>query len=229
MDIPEILQHLETYTGSFPRAAVEEAIARRDEIIPDLLHVLEDLVERAPELDARGGYEAHLFAMFLLAQFRETRAYPLVVRLAMLPGDLLDSLCGEFIASDLGRVLASVYDGDPAGIQSIVENGSADQWARGAALDALVTLVAAGKISREIIVEYFASLFRGRLEREYSAVWDGLVSDCARIYPQELMREIERAYEEELVDPGFIGLADVQLHLAEGKGATLAKLQIDRS
>jgi hypothetical protein len=34
-----------------------------------------------------GDYMAHLYAMFLLAQFRETRAYPLVVRFASLNPD----------------------------------------------------------------------------------------------------------------------------------------------
>ena len=56
-------------------------------------------MDRAAELDAEGGYMAHLYAMFLLAQFREARAYPLVVRFASLPGDLLDSLCGDFITA----------------------------------------------------------------------------------------------------------------------------------
>jgi hypothetical protein len=37
-------------------------------------------VNRAAQIDAEGDYMAHLYAMFLLAQFRETRAYPLVVR-----------------------------------------------------------------------------------------------------------------------------------------------------
>jgi hypothetical protein len=53
---------------------------------------------------------AHLYAMFRLAQFRETRAYPLVVRFASLPGDLLDSLC--FVTEDLGQVLTSVCGGE---------------------------------------------------------------------------------------------------------------------
>lgn len=46
---------------------------------------------------------AYLYGMFLLAQFRETRAYPLVVRFASLPGDLLDSLCGDFITMTSAR------------------------------------------------------------------------------------------------------------------------------
>jgi Protein of unknown function (DUF1186) len=128
MDTAEILHQFERATGKFARAAVEAAVAQREEITPELLRILEDAVERAPQLDAEGDYMAHLYAMFLLAQFRETRAYPLVVLFASLPGDLLDSLCGDFITEDLGQVLASVCGGELAGIQSLIENEAADQW-----------------------------------------------------------------------------------------------------
>ena len=97
------------------------------------------------QLDAEGDYMAHLYAMFLLAQFRDTRAYPLVVRFRSLPGDLVDSLCGDFITEDLGQVLASVCGGELAGIQTLIENEATDERVRGAALSSLVTLVAADK------------------------------------------------------------------------------------
>jgi hypothetical protein len=99
METTEILHQFERHTGKFALAAVEAAVQRREEVTPELLRTLEDAVNRAAQLEAEGNYMAHLYAMFLLAQFRETRAYPLVVRLASLPGDLLDSLCGDFITS----------------------------------------------------------------------------------------------------------------------------------
>jgi len=170
-------------------------------------------VDRAAQLDAEGDYMAHLYAMFLLAQFREPRAYPLVVRLALLPGDLQHSFCGDFITSDLGQVLASVCGGQLEGIQSVIENEDADQWARGAALGSLVTLVAAGQKTREEIVMYFAYLLRGKLARQWSHVWDELVCCSCDIYPEELIEDIEQAYKERLVDPGYIGFDDVQRDL----------------
>jgi hypothetical protein len=50
MEITEILQNFERATGKFPQAAVEEAAARREEITPELLRILEDTIERAPQL-----------------------------------------------------------------------------------------------------------------------------------------------------------------------------------
>jgi len=224
METEQILRELERATGRFPRAAVEAAVMRREEIAPELLRILGETTERAAEIDAEGDYMAHLYAMFLLAQFREVLAYPLVVKFASLPGELPHSLCGDFITEDLGRVLASVCGGDLAGIQSLIENEAVEEWVRGAALSSLVTLVAAGQKSRDEIVSYFAELFRGKLEREFSHVWNELVSCAADLYPGELMADIERAYEDGLVEPGYIGWADVSDDLARGKDQMLARL-----
>jgi hypothetical protein len=224
METAEILHQFERATGEFARAAVEAAVAHREEITPELLRILEDTVDRAAQLDAEGDYMAHLYAMFLLAQFREARAYPLVLRFASLPGDLLDSLCGDFITEDLGPVLASVCGGELAGIQSLIENEYTDEWVRGAALSSLVTLVAAGQKSRDEIVSYFARLFRGTLVRKWSHVWDTLVSYSSDLYPEELLDDIKQAYEQGLVDPGYIGFDDVKRDLAVGKDRILARL-----
>ena len=227
MEISEILHQIARVSGKFERAAVEAAVARREEITPELLRILEDTVDRAAQLDAEGDYMAHLYAMFLLAQFRETRAYPLMVRFAFLPGDLQYSLGGDFVTESLGRVMASVCGGELEGIQSVIESEDADEWARAAGLDGLVTLVAAGQRSRDEIVTYFAHLFRGKLVRQWSHIWDALVSASCDLYPAELMGDIEQAFEDELVDPGFINFKNVQREMAMGKFRALARLKND--
>lgn len=224
METAAILDQFERYTGKFARAAVEAAVERRDEVTPELLRTLEETVNRAAQLDAESDYMAHLYAMFLLAQFRETRAYPFVVRFASLPGDLLDSLCGDFITEDLGAVLASVCGGELAAIQSLIENDATDEWVRGAALSSLVRLVAAGQKSRDEIVSYFARLFRGKLVRQWSHVWDALVSYSSELYPAELLEDIERAYKQRLVDPAYIRFDNVKRDLSMGKERILARL-----
>ena len=224
METAEVLRQFESATAKFARAAVAAAATRPEEITPELLRILERTVDGAAQLGAEGDYIAHLHAMFLLAQFRETRAYPLVVRFALLPEEQLELLGGDFVTEHLGQVLASVCGGELSGIQSVVGHEQADEWARGAALSSLVTLVAAGQKSREEIIGYFASLFRGKLVRRYSHVWDSLVSCSCDLYPAELIADIEQAYQEGLVDPGFISSQNVRHGLARGKEAVLAEL-----
>lgn len=227
MEIAEILEQLQRVTEGFPRAAVEAAAARREEITPELLHILEDTTDRAAELSSDDGYIAHLYAMFLLAQFRETRAYPLVVWFASLPSNFLDLLADDFLTDGLSRVLASVCGGELSGIQSLIENEKTDQWVRGAALQSLVTLVATGQKGRDEIIGYFTQLFRGKLVREWSHVWDALVSCTCDLYPMELIEDIKQAFADGLVDPRFIGLKNVQSDLSLGREHAMARLAGD--
>ena len=60
METAEILHQFERNTGKFARAAVEAAVAHREEVTPELLRILEDTVERAAQLDAEGDYMAYL-------------------------------------------------------------------------------------------------------------------------------------------------------------------------
>jgi uncharacterized protein YchJ len=229
MEIDEIIEQFEWFNGKFEQEAVEAAVAHREEIIPELLRILEEIADpvQAAKLDAEGEYMAHLYAMYLLAQFRETRAYPLMVRIALLPSDLLESLFGDCVTESFGKVFASMCDGNLEGMQSIIENPAVDKWVRGAALGGLVTLVTEGIKSREEILSYFAELFHGKLADKNENVWSELVAYSTDLYAPELIGEIEKAYEQRLIDPTFIGLDDVQRDLARGKEWALHKLAIN--
>src|SRR5262249_17957107 len=205
MDVQEILPQLATNTGTFPREAVAQAIAQRETITPELLRVLVEAqhnLEDLPESDSM----AHIYAMYLLAQFREPRAYPLIVEFFSIPGDIALDTTGDVATEDLGRILASVSCGDIRLMTELVENEHANEYVRVAALRGLVTLVARGEQSRDDIVTYLQRLYQGELARDESFVWSGLVSVSNDLYPEELYDDIKHAYDEELIETAFIGL-----------------------
>ncbi len=74
MEIEEILKELEYGRGYFPYEAVQEAIRRKDEIIPELIKILEYTEKNIHKIENDPDYVAHMFAMSLLAKFREKRA-----------------------------------------------------------------------------------------------------------------------------------------------------------
>jgi hypothetical protein len=226
MEIAEILRRFDLGPERFEREAVDAAVAQREEITPGLLHILEELLEDTEAFDPEGDRMAHLYACYLLAQFREPRAYPLLVRIAQLPTDVLDLLFEDFIAGDFGSVLASACDGDLTGIQSIIENEAADEWARGAAIRALAMLVGAGLKSREEVLAVFATLYRGKLVRDAKneTIWSELVASTSDLYAEELIEEIRQVFAEGLADPGYVGLTEVERDLAKGKERVLAEL-----
>jgi Protein of unknown function (DUF1186) len=106
MDIQDILQKLEVNEGTFPREALVQAIAQREEIIPELLRVLAEAQHNIEHL-RESEYMTHIYAMYLLAQFREPRAYPLIVEFFSIPGDIALDTTGDVATEDL----AGVYGG----------------------------------------------------------------------------------------------------------------------
>jgi len=224
MDVQQILSHLERNEGHFPKVAIREAIAHRDEIIAPLLQVLES-VARDPQAFASDPKRMiHIYAMYLLAQFRETRAYPLLVQVFSAPGELPMDLAGDVVTEDLGSILASVSDGNISGITSLVENERANEYVRSAALKGLVTLVACGKQTRDEVMAYFRGLFR-TLARRPSNVWNSLASQCAALYPQEFLDDLRLAFRDELIESFYIRWEDILDALAVGREAAMKALE----
>ena len=209
MTVPEIIAALTPYTGHFPRAAVEAAIAQREEVTPELLRALEEAAE-APEKFASREMMLHIFASYLLAQFRDKRAYRPLAKILAAPGDTADKLFGGTITERLENILASVYDGDPEPVKRLVEGEDVYEYVRGAAVDTFMVLTHTGQIPREEVVNYYRDLFRGKLRREYHQVWNALACAVGDLPAPELVGDLRQAFEDGLVDPGYAGLAELE-------------------
>ncbi len=98
----DLLARLEySETAPFPKAALREIISRKDEMIPRLLAVLESAHDKPAEFLDGPQVMLPTYAAYLLAQFRETRAYRPLVALLNLEGDLAEQFFGESINEDM--------------------------------------------------------------------------------------------------------------------------------
>ena len=213
LTVPEILKELEPCTGRFPLEAMRAALLQREAIKPELLRVIDALAEDPVGFAGRKDYMLHIFAVYLLAQFREKQAYPLLAKIVNAPGELPFDLFGDMVTEGLGRILASLYDGDPAPLERLVETETVNGYVRIAAIDAFLVLEHSGQISREKVIHYFQQLFDGKLQRNYSLAWDGLVSAVADMPAPELRAEVRLAYKDGLVNSGFCSLDGLESDL----------------
>lgn len=225
MNLAHIIEELAyDMGGELPRDAIEAAIAKRKTIIPHLLAILEDATFRVDEIIEDDNYQGHLYAMYLLAQFREERAYPYIIELFSYPGEIPHAIAGDVLTEDLNRILASVCGKNIAPMKLLIENSSINEYVRAACQASLVTLVGCGVINRKEVIEYFRSLFNEKLEKKPSFVWDHLILCCCSLYPDELYQEISSAFEANLINRTFISLEDVATILAEEKESHLYQL-----
>ena len=225
MELKIILQELTDFVpGRFPREALQAAIAQREAITPYLLQSLENPPRVLRHMAADENYMLPLYAFYLLAQFRETQAYPLIVAFFSLPGEAPLNVTGDFVTEDLDRVLTSVFDGNVAPLKRLVRNPRINEFTRNATLRSLVCLVANNLQPRDAVITYFRHLLRGGLERQYSYVWDGLLSACAALSAEELREDLQKAADENLFED-FAWFEEV---MARGGDVAQRKLYQDR-
>lgn len=208
MDISHILEDLAYDEGILPREAIEAAIVKQNQITPYLLQILDDATKHIPEIINDGNYQGHLYAMYLLAQFRESRALPLIIKLFAFEDDTPHAIAGEVLTEDLPRILASVCD-DEALIKELIETPNINPYVKAAAISGLVTLVGARKLSREHVMHYFGELLNYRLEKTPSFAWDNLIASICSLYPRELFYPITKAFQAGLIDTTFINMEDI--------------------
>ena len=214
-ELPDFLKPLEYLVQAFPEAAVREAIERREASVPYLLAALEWTAGNMEAAVEKRGYILPVFAMFLLAQFRESRAYGSMIQIAR--HRLADDFLGDTITEGLNRVLASVSAGDPQPIQLLIEDDDANEYARGAGLQALGGMMRQGLLDRTRLSDYLKDLYQGKLQREESHVWNALVMVSTDLAFPEHLELIRQAYEDDLADPGFEPLESVEERLETGE------------
>ena len=166
---PEILADLSSDEPEPPREPLESADGHRNELVEPLLRAIDcgltDPSGASPE-------EATLvcYALYLLAKWREPRAYPSVIRWLSLPGEAPFDIAGDVVTQDGGRILAAVCERDLEPIKALVVDRSANEYGRSAAVTALALLAAWAEVPRESILNTFLWLAREGLEREPSQV-----------------------------------------------------------
>lgn len=225
MQLEEILSELENNTGRFPRLALERALEEREALTPILLATLERLSNNLEELLEKEDYILHIYALYLLAQFREPLAYPVIIKFFSAPGENALDVTGDIVTEDLGRILASVSGGNIEPIKQLIENEEINEYIRSAALDSLLVLVAQEVISREQVIQYYANLFSSLGKEESDYIWTNLVLNSAELCATELKEQIDRAFEEDLVEQFFISQENVNDDLQVGTEAALNKLR----
>lgn len=208
--IEEIANELRYLSQPFSKEAVEAAIIHKSEITPKLLEFLNYAYKHHEILD--DDYIGHLYALFLLAEFRESRAFAIVMDILELPDDSLELLLSETLTESYAQIITSVYNGDLARIKKVIENPDNDLYARMAAVDSLVSLVKVSALDREEIIPYMASLFQLESFRSDPVALGFLVCTASALQSESLYSTIEELFKLDLVDKSIVNLNDVEYY-----------------
>jgi len=197
MDIKQALKNIMNVS---PDLAIEEIVCireNREQAIPVLL----EYVKKASEIKERKPwkYDAHFYAMYLLAEFRVKEAFPHLIQYLEFDYDFSRYLLGDAITEGFGSILASVATAeDISRLKDIIKNTKLDTFNRNAALAALQVLYAEDTFDRD---SYITDL-RHLLEtcHDDPTLLAFIIVDCEDAGFREMLPIIERLFKAKLVD-----------------------------
>ncbi len=217
----ELLDQITYNRGCFPKEAIEEIICKKEEAIPVLLDVLRKIRDNPEKYRDEYGYFAHIYAAYLLAQFRVKEAYPILIDILSLADDLSYDLFGDSILEAGSRMLASVCESDVSLIKVLIKNEEANEYMRSQAIEALAILALHNVLERDEVIAYYKKLINEPAIMNNPLLLASLVNSCCDIHPEELYDDIKNCYEEALVDESVIDMESVDDAMRQGKDYVL--------
>ena len=150
-----VISELKYFNKEFPRTALEKAISNKEETTQILLSELDQMLETPEIITEDDDYMLHIYAIHLLAQFREKEAFQRIIELVSFSPEQVDFMLGDIITEDLNSILYSTFDGDLTSLKNVIENPMVNIYVRGAALDVYGKLYSDGVVTKEGIYKLF--------------------------------------------------------------------------
>jgi len=231
---PQVRAGLEFLQQPFPAASAALAEAHRDEVAPHLVAALAALA-KDPTLASDERYTLHLFAMHLLAGWRDRRAFaPLLALGRVQDEELLDSIFGDLSHDSYGRCLASVSGGDLAAMMALADDPLTTFSVRAAVLEALTDCVLEGEADREYVVATLGAaaereavaLDAGRElgDKSYELL-DVLAIFLSNLGAVDWLPAIRQWRSKGLLDPSFADIDTIEQNVVVPVAQALARLR----
>jgi hypothetical protein len=223
----QLLQNIRYNNGKFPRDELQRIIEQKEEAIPYLLQMMTDLKEDYTKVIDRPTRIDFIYAYYLLAQFQVKELFSIMIDILSMPKEISDHIFGDAITEDIGRILATTYNGEIDLLLRLIENTKANEYARGQALIALVVLIFNGQLSREFVMNYFKQLMNERHADTSYYLNAEIVCCCDDLYPEEVYSDIQRLYEDQVIEAMVIGMDSIEKTLKKTKEEVLQRNQQD--
>ena len=196
----------------FPRDAILECRAHRDEITPVFLDILTRAVHGEVEVEE---YDALLLIIHLLAEFGDQSAFPILLAFLRKDRDLVDDVLGDAVTMTLSGVLISTFNGDLILLEDLIDDWAVDEYVRAAALDTWTYLAVSGQIDRGYACTYLRECAEFRFPRYPDFIWEIWLTAVGYLGLEDLSDEVRRACADGRIDPTCMDFRDFERGLEE--------------
>ncbi|MCI9246803.1 MAG: DUF1186 domain-containing protein [Clostridia bacterium] len=193
MEINEIIEHLKYYTPELPRKTLKQALEHKEEITPKLIEMLKYTKDNLEKIFyGEDGFFGYTYAYFLLAEFKEQKAFPYLIDLLYKDEEIIDYIIGDDFPGYVPRLLASTYNGDDKALFDIIENNQINEFVRCSTLQTFAILYLYGVKDREFVVNYLKRLLDQKEEKDNSYLHEEIIDEVCNLKLTELTENVEK-------------------------------------
>ena len=212
MKLEKALENIKHIKSKIAIDEIECIRSNKEAAIPVLIEYVKAVVDFGDAFPE--DYDMHLYAMFLLAEFRVREAFPYLLKYLEYDEDITDQLLGDIITENFAAILASVASVDDIPeIQKIISNVNLYEFNRGVALSALQTLYLEDVYDRDDYHTYLKYLLENF--HDDPVFLSLVVCECEDAGFSDLLPIIESLYKKKLVDEQMTTLTDVKEGISE--------------
>ena len=215
-ELDRIVNEFDAGDNKLPVDTIQEVREHRDLMVPRLIELLREVTSAARDGDIRDG-NAHFFAIFLLTEFKAKEAFPAILEVFSLPGDLPFDLFDDAVTSTFARILAQFAGDRPELLDTLIADRQLNEFVRWEAAQCYLYLVRDGRLQRDEAVLRLQNHLRRTIEKGDEEIIGGLICVLNSFLPKEAIEDIEEAYRLGLVESVLIDIQDVERSIAEGE------------
>jgi len=212
MDATQVLDQL-AFQERLPVEAIRVADADRTSAVPIFVRAIEQYLSGnvAPSVQ-----DSLFFVFHLLGSWREKSAYRPLAKLLRRPGDDIDAIFGGAVSETSHRVMAAVFDGDPAPLYEVILDPEADEFIRARMCEVIAMATLRGEMPRAEAVRFLRACYSELNPKEDCFVWHGWQSTIALLGLVELKPLVEQAFARGSVSRGWLAFEDFEEDLQLG-------------
>ncbi len=189
-----LIQQISYWQDDFPEEALAHIIDQEEEAKPHLRALLKSTIEHYKDLPE--DYVGHIFASYLLAQFRDSESFGQTLDILKLPEPYPKALFHDLLYQSFPQVIASCYGGNPELLFAVIKDENISHLNRVVALVAATILVNRKSLSREVLANFLKTV----LDSKDKAFLASVAQEVAEMHLGDLYDPVKALYAKKAID-----------------------------
>jgi hypothetical protein len=180
----------------YPRKEINIIRKYKKEVIPYLYHSLEEAKEYDEEEMSQ--HDLHFFALYLLAEFKDTNAFEKIISFLSIKEDKIYLLIGDTVTEHLGSILYSTYNGNLDLLLETIYNPNINEYVRIACITLLAKLYLDKSIDKETLQSYLKDFIYN--QKMTDIIYSEICMIICACHFEEMLLDIKYLCDNDMID-----------------------------